>query len=55
VIIYFDKPTQRRLMERFASYLKDDGYLFLGHSESLYGLSDRFGFLRHTIYQKRSG
>lgn len=55
VIIYFDKPTQRRLMERFATYLKDDGYLFLGHSELLYGLSDQFAFLRNTIYQKRSG
>lgn len=54
VIIYFDKPTQRRLMERFATYLKDGGYLFLGHSESLYGLSDQFAFLRNTMYQKRS-
>lgn len=55
VIIYFDKPTQRRLMERFAAYLKDDGYLFLGHSESLFGMSDQFAFLRNTIYRKRSG
>lgn len=52
VIIYFDKPTQSRLMERFATYLKTDGYLFLGHSESLYGVSDRFAFLRNTIYRK---
>ena len=52
VIIYFDKPTQRRLTDRFADYLKDDGYLFLGHSESLYGVSNRFGFLRNTIYRK---
>lgn len=55
VIIYFDKPTQRRLMERFATYLKEDGYLFLGHSESLYGLSDQFAFLRNTIYRKHGG
>lgn len=55
VIIYFDKPTQRRLMERFAGYLKDDGHLFLGHSESLYGMSDRFIFLRNTIHRKREG
>jgi len=55
VIIYFDKPTQRRLMERFAAYLKDDAYLFLGHSESLYGMSDEFTLLRNTIYRKREG
>lgn len=52
VIIYFDKPTQRRLMARFAACLKEDGYLFLGHSESLYGMSDQFAFLRNTIYRK---
>lgn len=54
VIIYFDRPTQRRLMERFAGYLKDDSYLFLGHSESLYGMSDQFTALRNTIYRKHS-
>ncbi len=52
VIIYFDKPTQRLLMGRFANCLKDDGYLFLGHSETLHGVSDRFVFLRNTIYRK---
>lgn len=55
VIIYFDKPTQRRLMERFASFVEDDGYLFLGHSESLYGMSDQFTSLRNTIHRKREG
>jgi len=55
VIIYFDKPTQCRLIERFAACLKDNGYLFLGHSESLYGVSDQFAPLRNTIYRKRDG
>lgn len=55
VIIYFDKPTQRRLVERFAGHLKADGYLFLGHSETLYGVSDRFVFLRNTIYRRVEG
>ncbi len=32
VAIYFDKPTQAKLWERFASHLKPDGYLFIGHS-----------------------
>lgn len=55
VIIYFDKPTQGCLMERFATFLKDDGYLFLGHSESLIGVSDQFTLLRNTIYRKHGG
>ena len=55
VIIYFDKPTQVRLMSRFADMLRDDGYLFLGHSETLHGVCDRFVFLRNTVYQKRPG
>jgi len=51
VIIYFDKPTVRRLVERFASHLTPDGYLIMGHSESLYGMTEQFRFLRNTIYR----
>jgi chemotaxis protein methyltransferase CheR len=54
VIIYFDKPTQSRLMYRFAEVLREDGYLFLGHSESLHGICDRFSFLRNTVYRKNT-
>jgi len=52
VIIYFDKPTQSRLMDRFADILADDGRLFLGHSETLYRVTDRFQLLGRTIYRK---
>ena len=52
VMIYFDKPTQGRLVERFAGCLKEGGYLFVGHSESLYGISDQYVFLHNTIHQK---
>jgi chemotaxis protein methyltransferase CheR len=52
VIIYFDRPTQCRLMSRFAARLKGEGYLFLGHSESLHGVCDQFSPLRNTIYRK---
>jgi chemotaxis protein methyltransferase CheR len=54
VIIYFDKPTQGRLMERFADLLQDDGHLFLGHSESMHGICDRFSFLQNTVYRKKA-
>ena len=52
VLIYFSKPTQRVLIERFANLLSDDGYLFIGHSESLFKISDRFKLMGQTIYQK---
>jgi len=39
VMIYFDRPTQHALVERMCRYLHDDGYLFIGHSESLAGFN----------------
>ncbi|MDP2142449.1 MAG: protein-glutamate O-methyltransferase CheR [Gammaproteobacteria bacterium] len=50
VVIYFDKPTQRVLFNRFAEQLRSDGHLFVGHSETLYKVSDRFTLLGNTIY-----
>lgn len=52
VVIYFDKETQRVLFERFANYLADGGYLFIGHSETLYQISNRFELIGNTIYRK---
>ncbi len=52
VVIYFDKATQRILVERFANLLSPGGYLFLGHSESLFKVTDRFKLVGQTIYQK---
>jgi|GEM_PF-160439 len=42
VIIYFDLPTIRGLMDRFLSVLRPGGLLFLGYSESLFKVYDRF-------------
>lgn len=52
VVIYFDKPTQRRLFDRFANQLADGGCLYIGHSESLHGVTDRFEPMGKTIYRK---
>jgi chemotaxis protein methyltransferase CheR len=52
VMIYFDKETQRRLVERFWSVLGTQGWLFTGHSESLTGVVHRFVNRRPSIYQK---
>jgi chemotaxis protein methyltransferase CheR len=35
VLIYFDKPTQRKVVERLCSHLRPGGYLLVGHSESM--------------------
>jgi chemotaxis protein methyltransferase CheR len=53
VVIYFDKETQRRLFDRFANMLVPNGHLFIGHSESLFKVSERFDSLGNTIYRKR--
>jgi chemotaxis protein methyltransferase CheR len=52
VMIYFDKPTQAALINRFYRYLEPGGYLFIGHSESLTGVETQFKFKQPTIYQK---
>jgi len=52
VLIYFSKATQRVLIDRYANLLSDNGYLFIGHSESLFRISDRFKLVGQTIYQK---
>ena len=52
VVIYFNKDTQRVLFERFANILHEDAYMFLGHSESLYKVTDRFTLLGKTIHRK---
>ena len=51
-IIYFDRETQRRLIDRMASMLHDDGVLILGHSETLHRISDRFRLIGRTVYRK---
>ncbi|WP_353350520.1 protein-glutamate O-methyltransferase CheR [Oceaniserpentilla sp. 4NH20-0058] len=52
VVIYFNKDTQKELFERLADQLVDGGYLFIGHSETLHGMSTRFESKGRTIYQK---
>ncbi|SEM95150.1 chemotaxis protein methyltransferase CheR [Luteibacter sp. UNCMF331Sha3.1] len=54
VVIYFDKPTKQRLFARYAGQLESRGYLFLGHSESMYGLSEDFDLIGRTVYRKRT-
>ena len=50
VMIYFDKATQQSLVERFWALLRPGGHLFVGHSESLTGLSHRFRYVQPAVY-----
>ncbi len=51
VMIYFDKPTQLKILQRFAPLLKNDGLLFVGHSENLYHAADYFKLQGKTVYE----
>jgi chemotaxis protein methyltransferase CheR len=53
VVIYFDKDTQRALFNRYADILAPHGWLYVGHSENLFNVSDRFECVGQTIYRKR--
>ncbi len=52
VIIYFDTKTKEELLTKFHRHLKARGHIFIGHSESLMHMKERFRYLKHTIYQK---
>ncbi|HEY6123944.1 MAG TPA: protein-glutamate O-methyltransferase CheR [Steroidobacteraceae bacterium] len=54
VIIYFDKETQRVLFERMAALQRPGDILFLGHSESLYRVSDKYELIGRTIYRRNA-
>jgi len=58
VIIYFDPETTQRVIENFYNCLAQDGYLFLGHTETLWQITNRFErveFPQTFIYKKRLG
>jgi chemotaxis protein methyltransferase CheR len=55
VMIYFDEAEQKRLVEKFWHCLNPGGYLFVGHAESLFGLTQKFRMVHEnngTAYQR---
>lgn len=52
VVIYFDKATQQRLFSRMADLLSPEGWLYIGHSENLSKVTDRFELVGRTTYRK---
>jgi chemotaxis protein methyltransferase CheR len=58
VMIYFDEAEQKRLVEKFYRCLNQEGYLFVGHAESLFGVSTKFHMIHRnsaTVYQRIEG
>ena len=51
VMIYFDKPTQGQILERFAPLLKPNGLLFAGHSENFSYVTRSFQLRGQTVYE----
>lgn len=52
VLIYFDRPTQERLLTKLADNLASGRYLFLGHSETLLGLSLPLKQMAPSVYRR---
>ncbi len=52
VIIYFDRPTQQKLLKRFCDHLVHGGYVFMGHSETLQGMDLPLVPVAPTVYRK---
>lgn len=50
VMIYFDKPTQYKILARFAPMMQPDGLMFAGHSESFLHAADLFKSQGKTVY-----
>lgn len=51
VMIYFDKETQLKILERYVPLLQPDGLLFAGHSESFHNATHLFNLRGKTVYQ----
>jgi chemotaxis protein methyltransferase CheR len=52
IMIYFDKPTQESLVRRLSEHIEAGGYLFIGHSESLNGITHGLEYVSPAIYRK---
>ncbi|MDP1925652.1 MAG: CheR family methyltransferase, partial [Thiobacillus sp.] len=51
VMIYFDKPTQSKILSRFVPLMKPDGLLFAGHSENFMYVTDALKLRGKTVYE----
>jgi chemotaxis protein methyltransferase CheR len=52
VVIYFDKEKQRQLFDRLADIQEPGGWLFIGHSENLFNVTNRYKLVGRTVYRR---
>ena len=52
VMIYFDTQTKRQVVDRILMVLRPGGYFFIGHSESLQGLTEQVTVVQPSVYRK---
>ncbi|AFM39895.1 methylase of chemotaxis methyl-accepting protein [Desulfosporosinus acidiphilus SJ4] len=52
VMIYFDMETKKKLVEKFYDITNQDGYLFIGHSESVNRSESKYHYIRPAVYRK---
>ena len=55
VIIYFDRPTQQRILGRLADHLIPEGYMFVGHSETLHDMNLPLTPVAPATYRRSDG
>lgn len=53
LLIYFDRSNQLLILDKLCTHLKQGGYLFLGHSESITGLDLPVEQIKPTIFKKK--
>ena len=51
-MIYFDNETRKKVINNLIQNLKDDGYLFIGHSETLFNITNKMESVFTSVYNK---
>ncbi|MBV9508289.1 MAG: protein-glutamate O-methyltransferase CheR [Acidobacteriia bacterium] len=55
VMIYFDRPTQQRVIAKLSASLEPGGYLFVGHAESFSGIEHNLEYVQPAVYRRSGG
>jgi len=55
VIIYFDRPTQERILQRLSNCLVPGGYMFVGHAETLHDMKLPLEPVAPALYRRIDG
>jgi chemotaxis protein methyltransferase CheR len=53
-MIYFDNPTKSQIVDRFTQQLRPGGFLYIGHSESLFASHHGLQLVGRTVYRREA-